>query len=154
MRHVFIRWWRRWLMILYWSGGMTAMMDSSCTPYSASQKTTVFPRHTPHFWGSTQTFYVVFVPARQKCGVSQVVRWFDSSIKGIIRWEPDRPRHVLHRTLWFRIPFHTHENQNCIQQRRICIITANDKRRSRRHGNKWSSGGGGGGPNAYQSNAC
>jgi hypothetical protein len=28
-------------------------------------------RDTPHFWGSTQTFYVVFVPARQKCGVSQ-----------------------------------------------------------------------------------
>jgi hypothetical protein len=27
------------------------------------------PWDTPHFWGSTQTFYVVFVPARQKCGV-------------------------------------------------------------------------------------
>jgi hypothetical protein len=25
---------------------------------------------TPHFWGSAQTFYVVFIPARQKCGVS------------------------------------------------------------------------------------
>jgi hypothetical protein len=28
-------------------------------------------RDTPHFWRSTQTFYIVFVPARQKCGVSQ-----------------------------------------------------------------------------------
>jgi hypothetical protein len=28
---------------------------------------------TPHFWESAQTFYVVFIPARQKCGVSQVL---------------------------------------------------------------------------------
>jgi hypothetical protein len=27
-------------------------------------------RDTLHFWGSAQTFYVVFIPARQKCGVS------------------------------------------------------------------------------------
>jgi hypothetical protein len=32
-------------------------------------------RDTPHLWGSAQTFYalVVFIPARQKCEVSQVM---------------------------------------------------------------------------------
>jgi hypothetical protein len=35
-------------------------------------------RDTPHFWGSAQTFYVVFIQARQKCGVSQA----DASVAG------------------------------------------------------------------------
>jgi hypothetical protein len=29
---------------------------------------------TPHFWGSTKTFYIVFVPARQKCSLPAVLQ--------------------------------------------------------------------------------
>jgi hypothetical protein len=61
---------------------MLARLAKSVTP----QARVLADWDTPHFGGSTQTFYVVFVPARQKCGVSLVTsvwRKFSDTFKNL-----------------------------------------------------------------------
>ncbi len=56
--------------------GKTTVNVMTKTPFTIHWILYISIWDTPHFWGSTQTFYVVFVAARQKCGVSLAMNTF------------------------------------------------------------------------------